>query len=358
MKLMIMAIIAALLISGCARKDSPPESAPFNIGFLILDIPKENGTVLTVAVWYPTQDTPTAYEYMNPHETVHEIAFEGEPDHEHGPYPLVVYSHGYGGGALTGIYVAEYLAGHGFVVAAPDHDDEFTVMRIGGGGDRDMREYFKSAVELGRSGKDFDREAHAYRPEDVSLVIDEIVYLNRAESLLQGVIDEEAIGAVGHSLGGYTVLMVGGIDQEHADTRITALLLYSAGVFMFEDEEYHSVTVPAMFMYGEREGSEARADFVNDKAQDTARAYKNCQPPKFLLVIKGGNHFSFGQTVFQDSWPGMGEEEGQKQADVICKYSLAFFERYLKGDLEAEKVLKSEDEMLVLSKRQMRVFCI
>ncbi len=350
MKPVISIIVMTLIICGCARQDTP---APFHVGFLIVDIESDNGEDLTVAVWYPTQETPAEYQYQNPQKTVSMIAFEGEPDDEHGPYPLIVYSHGYGAGALTGIYLAEHLASHGFVVAAPDHTDEFTVMRIRGGEDRDMREYFKSAVELGRSGKDFDREAYAYRPKDITLVIDEMLQLNRTESLLQGLIDEEAIGGMGHSLGGYTMLMVGGIDTENYDPRITALLLLSGGVFMIEDEEYTLITVPVMFMYGEKEGSQGRADFVNDKAADTKRAYVNCQPPKFLLVIKGGNHFSFGQTVFQDAWPGMGEKEGQKQADIICTYSLAFFERYVKGDRGAEKVLNSDDKMLVLYKRQL-----
>jgi len=350
--MVIVVIIVALAVSGCARQDSPLQVAPFHVGFMIVDIPTEQGTVLTTAVWYPTQEVPREYQYQNPHKTVGMVAFEGEPDRDNGPYPLILYSHGYGAGALTGIYLAEHCASYGFVVAAPDHTDEFTVMRIRGGGDRDMKEYFKSAVELGRSGKDFDREAYSYRPHDISLVIDELLWLNKTESLLQGIIDEEAIGGMGHSLGGYTMLMVGGIDTEYHDPRITALVLLSAGVFMFEDEEYHSITIPVMFMYGEKEGSQVRADFVNDKAEDTERAYENCSPPKLLLVIKGGNHFSFGQTVFQEIWPGMGEKEGQKQADVICKYTLAFFELYLKGNLEAAKTLQSDDEMLVVYRKQ------
>lgn len=338
----MLVVVAGILVSGCAQKDTP-EPAPFNVGFLILDIPSGHGADLTVAVWYPTQDTPADYQYMDPHKTRGQLAYEGEPDHEHGPYPLIVYSHGYGAGALTGIYLAEYFASHGFVVAAPDHNDEFTVSRIRGGGDRDMIEYFKSAVELGRSGKDFDREAYSYRPKDISLVIDGILWLNRTESLLQGSINEAAIGGMGHSLGGYTMLMVGGIDTENYDPRITALLLLSAGVFMFEDAEYKSITVPVMFMYGEKEGSSIRSHFVNNKAADTERAYENCQTSKYLVIIGGGNHFSFGQTVFQDTWPGMGAEEGQKQANIICRYGLAFFQRYLKGDLEAEKMLKADD---------------
>jgi predicted dienelactone hydrolase len=349
-------LIAVLVISGCQNRQKQGDTTlhpEFNVGFLILDIENEQKTV-TVAVWYPTEETPTEYQYKNPQKTVSMIAFQGEPCYEDGPFPLIVYSHGYGAGALTGIYLAEYLASHGYVVAAPDHTDEFTVMRIKGGGDRDMREYFKSALELANSGKDFDRDAFSYRPEDISLVIDEVLHLNRTESVLQGCINEKLIGGMGHSLGGYTMLMVGGIDQEHYDPRITALLLLSGGVFMFDSTEYASIHVPVMFMYGEKEGSSIRADVVNDKAYDTQTAYENCHPPKFLLVIKGGNHFSFGQTVFQDSWPGMGEKEGQKQADVICMYSLAFFEVYVNSNNELKKILYNDHTMLAYYENQLK----
>ena len=82
------------------------------------------------------------------------------------------------------------------------------------------------------------------------------------------------------------MLMAGGIDQDK-DLRLSALLLLSAGVFMIEDEEYQHITAPAMFMYGEKEVTPMRANFVNNKAKDTTRAYEHCQSPKFLLVIKG-----------------------------------------------------------------------
>jgi dienelactone hydrolase len=346
MRSVVILALGVLLISGCTQQDSS-DDAPFHVGFFILDIPCE--PELTIAVWYPTHEAPTAYQYQDPHQTVGMLAVEGEPATETGPYPLIVFSHGYGGGALTGIYLAEHFASHGFVVAAPDHNDAFTVTRIRGGGDRDMKAYFKSALEIGRSGKDFDRLEYAYRLQDISLVIDEILHVNNTESLLHNTIDQSSIGGMGHSLGGYTMLMAGGIDQDK-DSRITALLLLSAGVFMVEGEEYQHISVPVMFMYGEKEGTTVRADFVNNKAQDTTRAYEHCQPPKFLLVIKGGNHFSFGQTVFQDTWPGMGEKEGHNQADVICRYGLAFFELYLKGIKNAEKVLNSDDDMLTLYK--------
>jgi len=83
----IMVIGATLLLSGCARQDSSQKAAPFHVGFEIVDIPCEQRT-LTVAVWYPTQEAPTEYQYMDPHQTVRMLAFEGEPDGDHGPLPV------------------------------------------------------------------------------------------------------------------------------------------------------------------------------------------------------------------------------------------------------------------------------
>ena len=46
---------------------------------------------------------------------------EPPPDTAHGPYPLVVFSHGNGGMRLQSLFFTEYLASHGYVVIAPDH---------------------------------------------------------------------------------------------------------------------------------------------------------------------------------------------------------------------------------------------
>lgn len=43
-------------------------------------------------------------------------------------------------------------------------------------------------------------------------------------------------------------------------------------------------------------------------------------------------------------------EKGLNQADIICKYGLAFFDRYLNSIKDAENVLNSDDDMLALYK--------
>jgi len=168
----------------------------------------------------------------------------------------------------------------------------------------------------------------------------------RPGSPLQGIIDPDRIGAAGHSLGGYTVLAACGFVESAEDDRISAALLLSGGVFMFRPEEFGKPAVPVMFMYGERETGRLRARLINPKGIDTRRAYSSCSPPKFMLEIRGANHFSFGQVVFSDSLIGSGARLGEQIASTIEAYGLAFFERYLLNREEAEAVLTSGHPMV------------
>ncbi|GAC1658462.1 MAG: hypothetical protein NVS9B15_20210 [Acidobacteriaceae bacterium] len=47
------------------------------------------------------------------------------PDDEHGPFPLIVFSHSTGGGRRQSTFLCEHLASHGYVVAALDHSETF-----------------------------------------------------------------------------------------------------------------------------------------------------------------------------------------------------------------------------------------
>ena len=86
------------------------------VGFQIVHVPRRNGAPLLVAVWYPTQPaSPPALLGL----TVQFVANDGPVA---GPsLPLVVISHGSGGGPGSHADIALALASAGFVVAAPMH---------------------------------------------------------------------------------------------------------------------------------------------------------------------------------------------------------------------------------------------
>ena len=296
---------------------------------------------LVTAVWYPSsvaEGVQHAYASRITGKAVQDAPVAKAPNAS--GFPLIVFSHGFGGGAIQSTYLTEYLASRGYVVAAPDHNDPVAALRITGPTGVDMDKYLSAAGELVRSGKDMPRDKYAYRPEELRAVIDRMLAESASkDSPLHGAIDAGRIGCCGHSMGGYTCLAVIGCWEKYTDGRIKAAVLHSPGVFMWNDEEYKPVGVPTMYMYGQYEGWNHA-----DKLPGTDRAYRNTPPPKWLIEIRQGRHLTFGgsswQRMIAASQPAAAVAA---QHQTIARYTLAVFQRYLRGDAEAEKVLSSGD---------------
>ena len=165
-------ILAALiLLLPCAAAADP-------VGYREIDLPATTTQrALHVTMWYPAQATVTAPIGDNP-VFVGFAAAQGAPPSP-GKHRLVVLSHGYGASAKNLGWLAADLATQGFVVAAPDHPGTTT-------------------ADMGQSGA----TRLAGRPGDVSHVIDGLL----ADPLWSPAIDADQIAAIGHSLGGWTVL--------------------------------------------------------------------------------------------------------------------------------------------------------
>src|SRR5215470_5109911 len=151
------------------------------------------------AVWYPTTAAPTDYQYVpNFHG---QVALNGPPSPVCGkPVPLVVFSHGDLGCGIQSIFITEELARHGYVVAAPDHADASICHTLPGSQPTPVSQpdIFKP--------QDWNETSRVDRRNDLAAVIDEL--LTNAE--FRAVIDPASIGAMGHSLGGYTVVGLAG----------------------------------------------------------------------------------------------------------------------------------------------------
>lgn len=192
-------MLSALALAACGRDDGPPSSPDgaagadvdygargrHGIGFTTL-----TDGELAVKLWYPTAEVATAeYTYMAPVRFFGpggpDMPFFGEavpdaaPHQEGGPYPLVVFSHGFGMTAEWYHQLGEHLATRGYVVMAPEHVEY---------------DWFTDVIP-----------ATAQRPADVSQTLD-----LAATGLLDGIIDTDRVAVVGHSYGGTTALMSGG----------------------------------------------------------------------------------------------------------------------------------------------------
>ncbi len=342
-----LAVIVAL---GAVQAVGASVEPRFNAGFTIYDFeqtrPDNTKYTVTTAIWYPTTERERRVRY-GARPILGRAARDAAPDPDHGPYPLVIYSHGYGGSGICAPYLTEHLARLGFVVAAPDHDDVHKANRIRPPAEVDIKDYLAAALRLARSGTDFDREAHAYRPRTISFVIDRMLALSGERgSRLYGTIDADRIGMCGHSLGSFTTLACVGAGAAYQDERIKAAVSISGGVFMWRAEDYDTVRVPIMFMYGELESTENWP--VNDKRGDTERAWDNCRAPKVLFVLAGATHFTFAQGSMD--WV-LGKETDwglrTQQHQAIKTYCGAMFVRYLNDNLEAEQVLTTKHPLFI-----------
>ncbi|MGO8841189.1 MAG: alpha/beta hydrolase family protein [Methyloceanibacter sp.] len=102
-----------------------------------------------------------------------------------GPFPLIVLSHGSGADEFHHRDWAEYLARHGFIVAAIRHAGD-------------------SLNDVGGRGSDIQLTG---RPWQVEGTLDAVL----ADPRLKPVIDGSRIGMIGYSAGGYTTMtMIGG----------------------------------------------------------------------------------------------------------------------------------------------------
>lgn len=154
---------------------------------------------ISMTVWYPahrpdTDVRPVTYPYaihmLGPDSAVALATYEGHArpgapaDLVHGPFPLVVLSHGYGISSTSYAWLAEHLAAHGFVVIAPRHRESL-----------DPAALWQATIQ---------------RPQDVLTVLSFVGDEVDPGGRFDGLVDAETVAVVGHSYGGYTALAAAG----------------------------------------------------------------------------------------------------------------------------------------------------
>jgi predicted dienelactone hydrolase len=198
-----------------------------------------------------------------------------------GPYPLIVFGHGF---ALTPATYARLLsawANADYVVAAP----EFPLERADAPGGPDEADL-------------------ANEPGDVSFVIGRLLGLKA----LAGKIDPSRIAVAGHSDGAETALAVA-YDRRFRDPRVRAAIILS-GAELGGMRGFPQHGPPLLAVQG-------TADPINAPGT-TAAYFGRAARPKFLLWLLGASHL-----------PPYTEEE--PQLGIVERVSIAFLDHYLKG---------------------------
>ncbi|MBW4424813.1 MAG: alpha/beta hydrolase [Nostoc desertorum CM1-VF14] len=111
------------------------------------------------------------------------------------PFPLIVISHGLASDRSPFVYLAEHLASYGFAVAVLEHP--------GSNAER-IQQYFSGLAGAPEPSEFINR------PLDIKYLLDELQRLEKFDPTLQGKLNFQQVGAIGHSFGGYTVLALAG----------------------------------------------------------------------------------------------------------------------------------------------------
>lgn len=363
------------------RPDAPTYGirGPHPVGTMEMILDNEERP-LPMTIWYPALNPdeleevhtyPVIYPAVFPPlEAYGQALFEAEPNTADGPYPLVVFSHGFMNFRTGNLYIAEHLASWGFVVIAPDH--------------------------LGMTANELANEIDTFypmyynNPTDVSLVID---FAEEAtmSGVLEGMIDVEHIAASGHSSGGFTALQAVGaqIDVNAAamaceegtafgeecgalasfgseiaalyglnelpedgilpsigDDRIDAVVPLAPDNLEFGETGLSSVTVPALYMVGTH-------DMLIPYEETTSGFESLGSDTAYMIAFEYANHGLFQNTCPQ--FPAMAEYgfyelcaekvwDKERAHDLINHYATAFLLWQLKGDATADDVFMDDAE--------------
>ena len=239
--------------------------------------------------------------------------------HSGGPYPVIILSPGNGGNAEFYAAYAEDLVSHGYVVVGLDHPHDVAAVALSGGAfaafdpsqwptESPAREQF--------FGRRMDERA-----DDVSFALDRLEQMNSEPGPLQGGLDLEHVGVMGHSMGGITAAAAC-----RQDPRLKACLNIDgslAGGPVSARSGDTRPTQPFMFI--------TRNQTVDESIAALLEAPGGAS---FRVVVPGVTHAEFADgPLFTPSLDPFAREADRVIATGRT-YALAFFERYLRGTSE------------------------
>ncbi len=328
---------------------------------------------LMAQVWYPARDEPSAprapyiedaenvtpalarlthfpeflfthFKYVRTHAVSAAAVADDKPS-----YPVLIFLSGLNGFRAVNTFQIEELVSHGYIVVGLDQPGAVAMVRLPDG--RQVSGLFKSQIQplIVQSvepaqpapalfGKPMPAGIIPYFAEDVSFALDQLTALNQSDpkGVLMGRLDLEHAGIFGISLGG-----INAAEACLKDQRLKACLIMD--VFMSEDVVKAGLRQPAMWITRDADTmrlERARAGGWTEKDieqhQTTMRlVYESLPGDGYFLQIPGMFHLNLTDFPYWSpimSQIGMtGLVRAQRIFDIVNAYSVAFFDKHLRG---------------------------
>ncbi|MDR3691678.1 MAG: alpha/beta hydrolase [Fimbriimonas sp.] len=240
------------------------------------------------------------------------------PKGETGPAPLVLFSHGFHGSSNQSKFLTSALADHGYLVVAPEHSDSSM--------------YRHGAITDGlgefKQGSTWTDRSHEDRVKDFRKLIGAM----KADPHWSRAVDWKKVAIVGHSLGGYTALGIGGAWPTWRIADVKAVIALSPFCAPYVQHKTLShLQAPVMYQGGTR-------DFgITPTVIKGGAAFDSTPSPAYYVELEGAGHFA---------WTDL----NRRYQPSIVHYCEAFLDRYLRGDITADLTEKEPDVSLLRKK--------
>ncbi len=257
-----------------------------------------------------------------------------------GPFPVILFSHGFGGNKDAFGPIGKHWASHGYVVIHPTHADGLGRRKADpkkAGDDKPAAQPRPGGLLGGLS----DPAKIGDRVADLVLILDNLDDLPKSVPGLKEKIDAKSIGVGGHSFGAYTAMLIGGVTTDLGkdkgksffDKRVKCILPISGqgtGQQGLTEASWDALKLPMMTITGTRDQG-AGGQGVDWKKEP----YKYSPAgDKYLVVVDGANHLSFGG--------GLGARGGDV-TDTVKLCSTHYWDAYLKKSEASKKYLQSNE---------------
>lgn len=284
-------------------------------------------------------------------------AYAEPPASSAGPFPIVLFSPGWGAPAWSAVFMGTRLASHGFVVAIAYHWGDATWP---------WEPLDPLAV------------AALNRPVDISFMLDHLLARNGTPGdLLENAIDPDQIAAAGWSLGGYAAMVLAGGDDSVCDKffelglpdtppetcvpalpdpRVQALVALDGSNQMLWFDELARIEIPTLGIG--QEWSTLYANGGPDWASWQARLHAASQGhPAYRVDVRNALHGTFGSIcegarllfdigiideVFFEYLAQLycsADIPTLEAYRLITKYSIAFLKTHLAGEPGYQHIL-------------------
>ncbi|MBS1821265.1 MAG: hypothetical protein JST61_04735 [Acidobacteria bacterium] len=351
----------------------PKPTGPYPVGTCVIymrdDSRKEDAGTdrgrsreLMVQIWYPAAPSKN---HLAPYRRWAESRLknsyqsvlwtnsrEDAPVESHsGPFPLVLFGHGWGATRISDTFLAEDLASHGYVVVSTDHP--YNSARVAFPDGRVIDGIDNSPIiDLGTEPA--DRTEELWNMELEKWTADQFFVLNSLQaanldpkSVWYGHLNTDIVGALGHSFGGSAALRICSLDP-----RVRSAINMDG--WTFDGVRDRKKGKPIMYMYEVSTDSQhvlvhspipaervnAELDALDDKnVLDNLKEYGG-----YKLTIAGAMHADFTDQPMVSPFHRIthtGPIKPARMQLIVRDYALAFFNKTLRG--QSSPLLDSGD---------------